>query len=49
MKLDDLKYLMDIVSRPGNGINIDNEEFYYMMTKKANIIDDLLTISKLSK
>ena len=40
---------MDIVSRPGNGINIDNEEFYYFMTKKVNIIDDLLAISKLEK
>jgi hypothetical protein len=49
MKLEDLRYLMDIVARPGNGVNIDNEEFFYMMTKKANIIDDLLTISKLSK
>jgi hypothetical protein len=40
---------MDIVSRPGNGININNEEFYYIMTKKANLVDDLLAISKLSK
>merc|ERR1712151_138457 len=49
LKQEELRYLMDIVSRPGNGINLDNEEFYYIMTKKANIIDDLLAISKLSK
>ena len=47
--MDELKYLMEIVARPGNGINLDNEEFYYIMTKKANIIDDLLAISKLEK
>lgn len=40
---------MNIIAKPHNGINIDSEEFYTIMTKKPCVVDDILNITKLQK
>ncbi len=40
---------MDIVARPSNGININSEEFYLMMSKKPCVVDEILAITKLER
>jgi len=49
ISFEDLKYIMDIIAKPHNGINIDSEEFYTIMTKKPCIVDDILCITKMKQ
>lgn len=34
LSLDDIKYMLKRISDPSTDININSEEFYYLMTKK---------------
>jgi Ca2+-binding EF-hand superfamily protein len=46
LSLEDVKYLLEVVSDPSNDINITSDEFYYIMTKKPAEVDLITPVTK---
>lgn len=46
---DDIKYLLEVISDPSKEINIDPNEFYYIMTQKPGDVVNIITATKGTK
>jgi DNA-directed RNA polymerase beta subunit len=49
LSLEDVRYILEKVSEPSTDINISNDEFYYIMTKKPADVDLITPITKITK
>jgi hypothetical protein len=47
ISLEDIKYILQRISDPSTDINITNDEFYYIMTKKPAEVDLITPITKI--
>ena len=46
MEVEDVEYILQSNAEPLNDINIKNEEFYYIMTKKPSDVIKITSITK---
>lgn len=46
LSLDDVKYMMKLISNPSDDININQDEFYYIMTKQPAEVDLITPVTK---
>ena len=46
MEVEDVEYILQSNAEPSNDINIKNEEFYYIMTKKPSDVIKITSITK---
>jgi Ca2+-binding EF-hand superfamily protein len=49
LSLEDVKKIMTKISEPSDEININSEEFYYIMTKKPADVEIISSVTKPSK
>jgi hypothetical protein len=46
LSLEDVKYILEKISEPSTDININSDEFYYIMTKKPADVDLITGVTK---
>lgn len=49
LSLEDIDYMMKKIAEPSDDINITEDEFYYIMTRKPEEIELISTITKRMK
>lgn len=46
ISLEDVKYILEVISEPSKDINITSDEFYYIMTKRPADVDMITPVTK---
>ncbi len=49
LSVEDVKYMLEVISHPSNDINITSDELYYIMTKKPSDVDLITPVTKSTK